>query len=263
MNKTHPDFIFLKETDSTNAYLQELILSGETQPVTIVSADFQRSGKGQGNNNWVSEPGKNFTFSLYYKVNQSQAESLFVINKSIALSIVEFLRKKSSKADIRIKWPNDIIVNGGKIAGILIENLILSNEIHSIIGIGLNLNQETFPKMDNQAVSLKNITSKNHHIRKNLFLLVNIIRNHFEAIEKGETERIENSYNERLLFRNEEREYIIQNEHIRAIILSVDRHGRLVMKTSGGDVLSLEHGQVGYLREDSFPDKKPNFRNEE
>lgn len=248
MNKTYPGFIFLKETDSTNVYLLEQVLSGVLQPLTIVSADFQSSGKGQGTNNWVSEPGKNLTFSLYYKVMHSQAESLFVINKSIALSIVEFLRKKTSKADILIKWPNDIILNGGKIAGILIENLILSNEIHSIIGIGLNLNQETFPAMDNPPVSLKNITTKTYHIRKNLFLLANIIRKNIEAIEKGEAERIEQSYDKHLLFKNEEREYIIQKEHIRATILSVDSHGRLVMKTSKGEVLSMEHGQVGYLR---------------
>lgn len=247
MKNKNTILIFLDETKSTNDHLQQMIVSSVPKQFTVVHTNNQKSGKGQGKNIWISEPGLNLTFSMYYNPGKIIAEKLFLINKCVALSVAEFLNSETHSSHFKIKWPNDIIHEGGKIAGILIENMILGEEIHSILGIGLNINQESFPEMENRAVSLKNITSKHYNIQTCLIKLSGMIRKKITLIENQKYVQIENEYNDLLLFRNEEREYLVNDIHTIARIISVDKSGRLILQTSSGEILQLEHGQLKYL----------------
>ena len=122
-----------------------------------MSALTQTAGRGQRGNSWKSEPGKNLTFSIVLKFTDNsdmmiKAIDQFVLSQITALSVVELLSRHDIQA--QIKWPNDIYVDGKKISGILIENSLRGEWIsHSIIGIGLNVNQRNFD------VSLPNPTS--------------------------------------------------------------------------------------------------------
>lgn len=247
MKKNTPDFLKLDKTESTNLFMQKLIADTQPEQFTVVFTDHQTSGRGQGNNTWISEPGLNLTFSMYYNAGLLNPDKLFLINKCVALSVTEFLNIETHTPQFKIKWPNDIIFKGGKIAGILIENMILGEEIHSILGIGLNINQESFPEMENRAVSLKNITSKHYNIQTCLIKLSGMIREKITLIENQKFVQIENEYNDLLLFRNEEREYLVNNIHTIARIISVDKSGRLILQTSSGEKLQIEHGQMKYL----------------
>lgn len=147
------NLIKLSAIDSTNTFLKNLASSEKVQNFTTVVAEHQTNGKGQRGANWIIEPGKNLTFSVLYTNYLTANASLFTLNVIVAISVVEGLQMQSN-LKFNIKWPNDILSDNKKIAGILIENSIKSQaEIQSIIGIGINVNQENFENLP-QASSL-------------------------------------------------------------------------------------------------------------
>lgn len=140
--------IKLSAISSTNDFLRDLSKNQELESFTVVSADSQTKGKGQMGMTWVVESGKNLTISVLYNI-KSTVDSLFVYNAVVAISILEAL-ERFDIPDLSVKWPNDILSGKKKIGGILIENQIKSNgEIASIIGIGINVNQEKFNGLPN------------------------------------------------------------------------------------------------------------------
>ena len=141
MTKGH-DIIWLDKVDSTNEYARKHIESLDN--LSVVVAEEQFSGKGQRENQWHSEPGRNLTFSIVLKHPSIAASVQSIISDITAGSIVELLENHGIKA--WIKPPNDIWVDKKKICGILIEHSLRGNRISwSIIGIGLNVNQTSFP----------------------------------------------------------------------------------------------------------------------
>ncbi|MQP25827.1 biotin--[acetyl-CoA-carboxylase] ligase [Flavobacterium sp. LMO8] len=145
--------IKLDAIDSTNHFLKALSSEESCENFTVVTTESQTAGKGQRGSGWASEVGKNLTFSVLYSQKIDEITSLFTLNIVVALSVVEVL-KTFSNLNFAIKWPNDILAENKKIAGILIENTFKnSNEVQSIIGIGLNVNQSQFENLP-QASSL-------------------------------------------------------------------------------------------------------------
>ena len=152
MTKNH-DIIWLDETDSTNDEAARRI--SYLDNLSVLSAVKQISGRGQRKNVWISEPGKNLTFSIVLKFRHSDspadssllpplaAREQQMISDITASTAVSFLRKHGIIA--QIKQPNDILVDGRKICGILIEHTVRGMHlVHSIVGVGLNVNQKHF-----------------------------------------------------------------------------------------------------------------------
>ena len=109
----------------------------------VVIAERQSRGRGQRGNSWSSAEGMNLTFSAVLCPAGLRAESQFYLSKAVALSVSDTV--DSFGIESRIKWPNDIYVGDGKVAGILIENDLMGACIsRSIAGIGLNVNQTAF-----------------------------------------------------------------------------------------------------------------------
>ncbi|MFP9114219.1 biotin--[acetyl-CoA-carboxylase] ligase [Flavobacterium sp. RHBU_3] len=158
------NIIKLSAISSTNDYLKELLSSGDIQNFTVVTADVQTGGRGQMGAVWNAEPGKNLTFSLLLKDLITNSAAIFSLNVAIATAIADAVLSFGI-ADVSVKWPNDILAGNKKIAGILIENSFKSNgEIHSVIGIGLNVNQQNFnglPKASSMAVAASREFDKN------------------------------------------------------------------------------------------------------
>lgn len=160
--------IWLNSIKSSNSELR--IRASELDNLSIIAAIEQSSGRGQGNHSWTSNPGENLTFSILLKDQSIKANELIIVTQIASLSICDYLRAKGVKA--RIKWPNDIWVGDKKIAGILIENKISDSTLsESIIGIGLNLNQITWPQDIPNPISLKQISGQSYDIKQELILL--------------------------------------------------------------------------------------------
>ena len=141
MSKKH-DILWLEETDSTNRYARRHISSIDN--MSVIATKIQTAGKGQGEHTWQSEPGKNLLFSIVLKNPSILPSQQVRISDIVAESVKELLANHDIEA--WIKPPNDIWVKEKKICGILIEHSLIGNRISwSIIGIGLNVNQSSFP----------------------------------------------------------------------------------------------------------------------
>lgn len=157
--------IKLSATHSTNSFLKELAQNNTLKNFTTVTTDNQQKGRGQQENKWLSEPHKNLTFSAFVFFSDLKITHQKYLNFAVSLSIYDFLKKKKL-SNISIKWPNDIMSFNKKICGILIENTFIGDRIkNSVIGIGLNINQEVFPDvLKKKATSLKIETKINYNL---------------------------------------------------------------------------------------------------
>ena len=173
-------------TDSTNNYLKQLLMDTALEDFCVVVTNHQTNGKGQMGAEWVSERGKNLTISILKKQPSIILPRRFLLSILVSLSIVKTL-EGYSVPKLAIKWPNDILSDHLKISGILIENLIKSNKIDfSVIGIGLNVNQELFKGLS-KVSSLKSILGKPVDKDELLHKLLKNLQMYFKLhAEKGE-----------------------------------------------------------------------------
>ena len=126
--------IHLESVDSTNNYAAILLSEGRIGHGTVILADEQTNGRGQRGAKWLSAEGVNLLFSLVVQPDNLSVSDQCVLTEITSLALIEFLRKFGISA--QVKWPNDILVNGEKIAGVLIENHLKGNLIaSSVIGI--------------------------------------------------------------------------------------------------------------------------------
>ena len=153
------NIIKLNAIDSTNRFLKDLSATQNLDNFTVVVTENQLEGKGQRGAKWISENGKNLTFSILVHHSEITIKEIYLINIITSITILDVL-KTYDLEQLSIKWPNDILSENKKICGILIENTIKSNgSIESIIGIGLNVNQNYFENLP-QASSLLALKKK-------------------------------------------------------------------------------------------------------
>ena len=146
--------MYIKRTNSTNTLLRELIVRGN--PPEFVYAGFQTAGRGQTGNGWESEADKNLLCSILLP----PVKEPFYLNVMVSVAVQRLLGD-----EFTIKWPNDIYWQDRKVAGILIENAMVGNEIkYSIAGIGLNVNQTEWRSDAPNPISLKQITGKDYDL---------------------------------------------------------------------------------------------------
>jgi len=168
--------IKLSAIDSTNSYLKELTTKQTVENFTVVVAENQTNGRGQRGANWEVENGKNLTFSVLIKDVLLNFDEVFNLNVVVAVSLFQAFSDLKIPG-LAIKWANDILADKKKICGILIENQFKSNsEILSIIGIGINVNQENFSNLP-QASSLKNISGQEWSKEEVLLTFLNQFQN--------------------------------------------------------------------------------------
>ncbi len=149
---------------STNDFLKSYCKTQELPDFFYVITDHQSKGRGQHANTWESDCCKNILLSIYLKPYLSVTEQN-ILSQMVALSLVKVLQKFNI-SDIKIKLPNDILADGKKIAGVLIENKINGkNWIQSIIGIGLNVNQTNFKNLP-MATSMKTLVGQDFEIKQ-------------------------------------------------------------------------------------------------
>ena len=176
--------IKLNATDSTNDYLKDLASKQILANYTVISTQNQLKGRGQMGSNWSSESGKNLTFSLLLFNILENLESIYTLNVAVTLAILEVL-KKENIPELKIKWPNDIMSANKKVGGILIENSIKNtNQIQSIIGIGLNVNQQSYVGLP-QASSLCLATGRFYDCDELLTKIVNQLKLNVELIQEN------------------------------------------------------------------------------
>jgi BirA family transcriptional regulator, biotin operon repressor / biotin---[acetyl-CoA-carboxylase] ligase len=231
--KTNQNFIFLTEVESTNNYANHLVLSKAAEHGTVVLAQHQKMGKGQQGNSWESEFGKNLLMSIILFPDFLPATKQFYLSKIASLALANFV--KSEKAEVSIKWPNDIYVGNSKLAGILIENSIKANHLDSsIIGIGLNLNQERFVSDAPNPVSLKQITGKDYKIEDVALKIWELLSFWFENLQSRSFSEIDLIYFNQLFRANEWALFAKQGIQFEARITEIGDFGQLILEKRNG-----------------------------
>lgn len=243
--------IDLHEVESTNTYAMEALRSQSLTEGTVVRAAHQTGGRGQYGNKWQSEAGKNLTFSLVMHPVFLSAGRQFYLSKVASLAVFGVLTEvlPASQYDIRIKWPNDVLVNGDKIAGILIEN-VLGREgrlEHSVTGVGLNVNQASFGELKRSAISLAMLLGRE---LSGDALLARFCK-HFEALylglKQGREAMLDRQYLLNLHGYGRELLYRAGGKEFYGRIKGVTPAGRLLLAAAGGEELEFEFKEIEFL----------------
>ncbi len=223
--------LFIEKCNSTQLVARQMISDGKPVEKMVIVADEQSAGKGQGKNTWISEPEKNLLCSVIYPYKQ-KAEKQSYISRAISLALCDLVSLYSS--DFLIKWPNDILMDQKKVAGILIEHNISGAHIqYSIIGIGLNVNQEVFPAgLD--AISLIHSTGTNFRIKEILGTLMSCIDGRLFLYENHKWDILNDSYHSLLYGYNQECRFRLNDgKEFTAINKGVDEFGRIILEHEG------------------------------
>ncbi len=188
------NIIKLNAIESTNLYLKKLAVEKDTESYTVVTANYQSAGRGQMGAAWQSEAGNNLTFSILIKFDSFDIDQQFYLSMAVSLGLLAVIRQHIS-TPLFIKWPNDILAEKDKLAGILIENIIGGNLIkQTVIGIGLNVNQLQFPVIIGNVTSLKILTGKSFDRDSLLASVVISIQNFVGYIDRKEFQKLKELY---------------------------------------------------------------------
>lgn len=199
------NLINLLAVDSTNNFLKNLLSKSEPLPEgTVIMAEDQFAGRGQQENSWHAEPGKNLTFSLLLRPSFLPLNKQFLLNMAISIAINNALRVYLPEG-LSVKWPNDIYYKNQKLGGVLIENSIVGTTIkNAIIGIGLNVNQTTFPEeLSTKATSIYQILQENVNLQKLLAEICSQIESLYLQLKAGNYTFLTKNYVDKLYRINE------------------------------------------------------------
>jgi BirA family biotin operon repressor/biotin-[acetyl-CoA-carboxylase] ligase len=219
----------LDSVDSTNNYIAKAIEAGNYVWGTAILAHFQTNGRGQRAASWQSDKGLNILFSFALPLIAFDRRAYFSVSRAISLGIVETL-KPLTDAKVQIKWPNDILADQKKIAGILIENK-LGDQPAAICGIGLNVNQTEFSNLS-RATSLKLLSGKDFDKSKCLNNLLSNLNLEWNALYSGDFRDQKSRYETELFGMSKSIPFKKGRLYGEGVITGTTEDGRLLFKTS-------------------------------
>jgi BirA family biotin operon repressor/biotin-[acetyl-CoA-carboxylase] ligase len=230
------NLLTLKEVDSTNNFLKNLLSNSKPLPEgTVIMAESQFAGRGQQENKWHAEPGKNLTFSLLLNPAFLAIADQFDLTRAMSLGVYDALHPILGD-QLKIKWPNDIYYGDRKLGGMLIENIISGGQIkNAIVGIGLNVNQENFPDEASNATSIKQILHRDYDLRILLSDICNYIEGYYLNLKAKNAFFVRNEYLKRLYWLNESRYFRTQGVTFTGTITNVKDNGLLVIRSNDED----------------------------
>ena len=220
---------------STNDFASKWCQSDLLPPEgSIVITENQTQGKGQTGNTWQSEAGNNLTFSMIYYPTFLPIDQLFALNMIISLAVRDSIAHLNL-TDLFIKWPNDILINHQKVAGILIRNSLTGKKLASaVIGIGLNVNQLIFPQGIPNATSLQLVTKRLIDKDDILHRIIRHFDTNYIALKNGQYDSIKQQYLDHLYLNGQESTFFRKdNTPFRGKILGVRDTGHLLVEIEG------------------------------
>lgn len=222
----------LQSVDSTNNYASRLLRQEKVAEGTVILADYQTDGRGQGGNAWISDKEMNLLFSLILKPDLPVSRQ-FYLSMAVCVGIQEFVSEQGIPA--QIKWPNDILAGHRKLSGILIENTVMGSVVDtSVIGIGLNMNQLAFPPDVPEASSLALETGKTFDLSPAFQKLLTQLERWIQFLYDDRLSEIKTAYLNRLWRLNTWLILTDQSGKFRGRIADVADTGELIVKRQNG-----------------------------
>jgi BirA family biotin operon repressor/biotin-[acetyl-CoA-carboxylase] ligase len=225
---------FLPSCHSTNEVAQALIRSEEVVNGLTVITNNQTAGKGQHGNTWYSSANLNLTFSVIIFPKSLLVSESFLLNIISSLAIADTLEAfLENDKKICVKWPNDVYIGHKKASGILIENTLRGNNIHSIVmGIGLNVNQSRFEIPT--ATSLFAENRKTQELQEVLNTLLEQLEYYYDLMVLRSKNALFDLYKKRLFGLNEENSFRDEEGLFTGVIRDVEENGCLIIEKESG-----------------------------
>jgi len=223
--------ITVSKTLSTNSYLKDLHLKQPFLEPVCVHAISQTAGRGQQGASWQANAGENLTFSILFPDINCAVEDQFKLNKLVSLLLLGVLGDMKIP-DLLLKWPNDIMADGLKLGGILIENSIAKGKLKDVlVGIGLNVNQTEFVNLP-KATSIKLQLDITTALKPLLAEILKTFDDFRSQLRMHSLERIKTDY-ETVLFRKDVISVFedSQQQKFNGIIKGVNHQGQLLVDT--------------------------------
>jgi BirA family biotin operon repressor/biotin-[acetyl-CoA-carboxylase] ligase len=234
------EYVQLNSVDSTNNWVKSHIQ--EISPFTCVTAEEQTAGRGRFQRSWIAPKGQNITATLYFTVPAGSAY-LSNVGQLMAYACAKILRGLGFPAEI--KWPNDILIEHKKIAGVLTEAVTQDKFIGVIIGIGMNVNMPSkdLEAIDQPATSLLHLSKKTWDLQE----LVELIMNHFlsdlELLQKSGFAAFQAPFEKLLAYKGQEITCRDGTEIVTGICHSITKNGHLQLLLPSGDMKILHAGE--------------------
>lgn len=243
--------VYLDRIDSTNNYAKKIALEG-CEEGTLVVADYQTCGRGRLGRDWNSPDKKGVWMSLVLRPD-IPFEEVQIITLAASVAVVQALYDVA-QIEAGIKWPNDIIICGKKVCGILVEmNMEIDRINFLVLGIGLNVNQEKddfSQELLEKAVSLKmhvEETSNSQKILKRNELIAAILLKFeeiYDKVKSGAFEDIISEWKKYSATLGKEVNITYKNEQYRGVAEDITKDGKLIVKCEDGTVKEVFSGEI-------------------
>ncbi len=232
---------YYPKLDSTNTKAWELI-SKNTPTGTVIITDNQTKGRGRQSKKWISIPGKSLTFSIILYPNTMPSQ-INIYSLIAGLAITDCLIDYDIQA--KLKWPNDILINGKKVGGILCESKISGGVIKSmVIGIGINVNEQTsdLPKiLHDAATSLMIEKGEQFHIELLVAGILAHLEHRIQNINAVQSQLLD--WEERCAHLNQKVTFRNGNENIAGIFRGLTETGQAIISINDNDV-KFDSGEI-------------------
>jgi BirA family biotin operon repressor/biotin-[acetyl-CoA-carboxylase] ligase len=237
--------ISLPECESTNSLMVSMSQRGGLEEGTVIIAENQTRGRGQAGNQWTTEPGVNLTFSVLLKPLFLEPAQQFYLNMAIGLAICHAISDSISDK-VWLKWPNDVMVAGKKVCGILIENQIQGQVLsQSVAGIGVNVNQTVFEWP--QATSMKLLNGAELDKAKIFETILIRMEAYYNLLLKKKFDALKTEYSSVLYWKEEEHGFESNGDSFNGKILGIDEVGRLLVDI-GTEVRSFNFKEIKFIK---------------
>ena len=245
VNSFNP-IIKLLSVDSTNNYATARLETENWTEGTLVLSENQTAGRGQVNNSWQSETGKNILASMVFYPTFLPIQFQFLLSKTIALAIHELV---SLYADnVSIKWPNDIYIGQKKVAGILLENAILGSKINwAVAGIGLNVNQKVFSSGVPNPTSLALEVNREFIIDEVVLLMIDLINKWYQQLKSGNLQYIDEEYISKLYRFGVTSVFSDSEGQFTGKITGINPYGHLIVLKESGELNSYATKEISFI----------------
>lgn len=233
--------------DSTNSYLRRLRAKEQVDDFTVVVTQLQTKGRGQMGTQWISQERKNLMFSVFKDVSFLKISESYYISIVVSLAIYMALELLQIKK-LKVKWPNDILSDNKKLAGVLIENVIKQDRLQSsVIGIGVNINQTVFENLPN-ATSLRLSTGKVYELDEILNSILGQLKHYFSLLSSGKFSLLKEEYEKHLFRKNKPSTF--KNDELgmfSGIIIGISESGNLQIILEGNVLKEFELKKITLL----------------
>ncbi len=238
-----PDVAWFPTLDSTNAYALDWAARGALDG-SLVAADEQKSGRGRLSRKWVTNPGSALAFSLILRPTAAEREQASLFSPLGALGVASAFRALGLSP--QIKWPNDVLLLGLKVCGVLAESVWMGDGLDALVlGIGVNVAPTSVPPAEELLFPAGCVETVLGQPVRRTRLLAEILRSIFSWRARLGAPEFLQAWQSQLAFSGETvRVALGQGESMTGVLLGVDSRGALRLRLADGNISTLLAGDV-------------------